>query len=160
MTVLSLANLHKGPEGLACYYVTSHWHEECAKKRSWKTVELPSPAPFFNLGSCGRNCNVLIYFYRKSKQSKLLGHFAVVLPTQCWCTRFGELTAINNVGRTRRRARSEKKEQCWMDVSPLFLSATADFSQLPNRSKCGREKTNSLCGKTPSVNPSRNGKIC
>ena len=119
-----------------------------------------SPAPFFNLGSCGRNCNVLIYFYRKSKQSKLLGHFAVVLPTQCWCTRFGELTAINNIGRTRRRARSEKKEQCWMDVSPLFLSATADFSQLPNRSKCGREKTNSLRGKTPSVNPSRNWKIC
>ena len=69
------------------------------------------PAPFFNLGSCGRNCIVLIYFYRKSKQSKLFGHFAVVLPTQCWCTRFGELTAINNIGRTRRRARSEKKKK-------------------------------------------------
>ena len=36
----------------------------------------------------------------------LLGRFAVFSPSQCWCARFGELTSINNIGRTRRRARS------------------------------------------------------
>ena len=40
-------------------------------------------------------------------QLKLLGHFAVFLPSQCWCARFGELTVINNIGRTRRRAKTE-----------------------------------------------------
>ena len=33
---------------------------------------------------------------------------AVFLPSQCWYTRFGELTAINKIGRTRRWARSWK----------------------------------------------------
>ena len=42
----------------------------------------------------------------QQSQSKLLGRFAVFLPSQCWCARFGELTAITNIGRTRRRARS------------------------------------------------------
>ena len=41
-------------------------------------------------------------------QSNFLGHFAVFLPSQCWRARFGELTAIINIGRTRRRARSKK----------------------------------------------------
>ena len=41
-------------------------------------------------------------------QLKLLGHFAVFLPLQCWCARFGELTVINNIGRTRRRAETEQ----------------------------------------------------
>ena len=41
-------------------------------------------------------------------QLKLLGHFAVFLPPQCWCARFGELTAINNIGRTRRPAKTEQ----------------------------------------------------
>ena len=42
-------------------------------------------------------------------QSKLLGQCLVVfLPSHSLCARFGELTAINNIGRTRRRARSEK----------------------------------------------------
>ena len=41
-------------------------------------------------------------------QLKMLGHFAVFLPSQCWCTRFGELTEINNIGRTRRRAKTEQ----------------------------------------------------
>ena len=39
-------------------------------------------------------------------QSKLLGHFAVFLPSQSWCT-FSEVTAINNIGKVRRRARSK-----------------------------------------------------
>ena len=56
-------------------------------------------------------------------QSKLLGHFAVFLPSQCWCARFGDLTAINNIGRTRRWARSKKK-QGWVEVSQLLLSET------------------------------------
>ena len=33
---------------------------------------------------------------------------AVFLPSQCWYTRFGELTVINKIGRTRRWARSWK----------------------------------------------------
>ena len=45
--------------------------------------------------------------YLQSK-SKLLGHFAVFLPFQCWRAKFGELTAITNIGRTRRRTRTEK----------------------------------------------------
>ena len=36
----------------------------------------------------------------------LCSHF----PSQCCCARFGELAAINNIGRTKRRARSEKKK--------------------------------------------------
>ena len=44
----------------------------------------------------------------QQSQSKLLGRFAVFLPSQCWRARFGELTAINNIGRTRRRARSRR----------------------------------------------------
>ena len=57
-------------------------------------------------------------------QSKLLGHFAVFLPSQCWCARFGEFTVITNIGRTRRWARREK--QHWVEVSQLFLSETVD----------------------------------
>ena len=30
-------------------------------------------------------------------QSKFLGHFTVSSPSQCWCTIFGELSAINNI---------------------------------------------------------------
>ena len=45
-----------------------------------------------------------------SLQSKLLERFAVFLPSQCWCVRLGELTAINNIGRTRRWARTEKRK--------------------------------------------------
>ena len=35
-------------------------------------------------------------------QSKLLGHFTVFSPSQCWGTRLGELSAINNIRRTGR----------------------------------------------------------
>ena len=56
--------------------------------------------------------------------SKLLGHLiCYLLPSRCWCAKCGELTAINNIGRTRVRARSEKKK-CWVEVSLLFLSET------------------------------------
>ena len=56
-------------------------------------------------------------------QSKLnMGHFAVFMPSQSWCTRFGELTVINNIWRTRRRARGKK--QCWVEMSQLLLSET------------------------------------
>ena len=57
-------------------------------------------------------------------QSKLLGHFAVFLPSQCWRARFGELTVITNIGRMRRWARSEK--QHWVQESQPFLSETVD----------------------------------
>ena len=45
MTVVSLANLHKRPEAIGRYQVTSHWQAEWVKKRGWKTTELPPPTP-------------------------------------------------------------------------------------------------------------------
>ena len=45
ITVVSLANLHKRPEALARYYVTSYWQAEWAKKLRLKTIELPPPLP-------------------------------------------------------------------------------------------------------------------
>ena len=42
--------------------------------------------------------------------SKWLGHFSVSSPSQCWCTRFGELSAINNIPRTGRDGPELKKE--------------------------------------------------
>ena len=45
LTVVSLANLHKRPEALARYYVTSYWQAEWVKKLRRKTIELPSPPP-------------------------------------------------------------------------------------------------------------------
>ena len=41
-------------------------------------------------------------------QSKLLGHFSVLLLLQCWCTKFGELAGINNIKRTRRQPEAQK----------------------------------------------------
>ena len=45
ITVVSVANLHKQPEALARYYVTSYWQAEWVKKLKWKTKELPPPPP-------------------------------------------------------------------------------------------------------------------
>ena len=45
VTVVSLANLHKRPEALARYYVTSYWQAEWVKRLRWKTIELPPPVP-------------------------------------------------------------------------------------------------------------------
>ena len=76
---------------------------------------LQFPQLFFHLKP---ETNVILWlkFWRINKQPllelqsqlKLLGHFAVSLPSHCWCARFGELPAINNIERTRRRARSKK----------------------------------------------------
>ena len=41
-------------------------------------------------------------------QSKWLGHFGVSLSPQCWCTRFGDRTAINNFERDEGSTRREK----------------------------------------------------
>ena len=41
-------------------------------------------------------------------QSKWLGHFGVSLSPQCWCTRFGDRTAINNFERDEVSTRREK----------------------------------------------------
>ena len=46
-------------------------------------------------------------------QSKLLGHFSVLLLLQCWCTKFGELTGINNIRRTRRQPEAQKTIFVW-----------------------------------------------
>ena len=61
--------------------------------------------------------------------SRLLGHLTVFLPFQCWCARFGELNAINNIGRTRRRTRSKKKR--WVQVFRLLLSETVAWIDTP-----------------------------
>ena len=45
---------------------------------------------------------IIVLCFHLQSQSELLGHFAVFLPSQCWCARFGELPVINNIGRTRR----------------------------------------------------------
>ena len=41
-------------------------------------------------------------------QSEWLGHFGVSLSPQCWCTRFGDRTAINNFERDEGSTRREK----------------------------------------------------
>ena len=46
-------------------------------------------------------------------QSRLLGHFSVLLLLQCWCTKFGELTGINNIRRTRRQPEAQKTIFVW-----------------------------------------------
>ena len=45
---------------------------------------------------------------------------AVFLPSQCWYTRFGELTAINKIGRTRRWARSWKNSIRWKSANHFW----------------------------------------
>ena len=55
-------------------------------------------------------------------QSKWLEHFGVSLSPQCWCTRFGDRTAINNFERDEGSTRREK--QRLVKVSQLFLCET------------------------------------
>ena len=45
ITEVSLAKLHKRPEDLARYYLTSHWQAQWAKIRRWKTIESSPPTP-------------------------------------------------------------------------------------------------------------------
>ena len=53
------------------------------------------------------NFNTFTVCYLQS-QSKWLGHFGVSLSPQCWCTRFGHQTAINNFERDEGETRREK----------------------------------------------------
>ena len=46
--------------------------------------------------------------FKLQSQSKWLGHFGVSLSPQCWCTRFGDQTAINNFERDEGSTRREK----------------------------------------------------
>ena len=46
--------------------------------------------------------------FQLQSQSKWLGHFGVSLSPQCWCTRFGDQTAINNFERDEGSTRTEK----------------------------------------------------
>ena len=54
-------------------------------------------------------------------QLKLLRHFAVFLHSQCWRARFGEFTAINNIERMRRQARSKKNSIGWKCLNYFCL---------------------------------------
>ena len=49
-----------------------------------------------------------LYNLQLQSQSKWLGHFGVSLSPQCWCTRFGDRTAINNFERDEVSTRREK----------------------------------------------------
>ena len=53
-------------------------------------------------------------------QSKLLGHFCVFLSPQCWCTRFGDWTAINNFERDKGSTR-RKKTAFGLIVPTIFV---------------------------------------
>ena len=71
-----------------------------------------SKLPFFytNIRSLRSNaddfqCHIL---WELQSQSKWLGHFGVSLSPQCWCTRFGDRTAINNFERDEVSTRREK----------------------------------------------------
>ena len=66
--------------------------------------------------------NVMWIEELQSQSKSVLGHFAVFLHSQYWCTRFGELIAINTIGKTRWRARSKKqKTALGGSVPTIFL---------------------------------------
>ena len=56
-------------------------------------------------------------------QSKLLGHFAVFLPSQCWCARFG-FNCDKQHWEDEEMGQKLKKKQGWVEVSQLLLSET------------------------------------
>ena len=119
------------------------FHNLCPNKQPpifGKLLSLPG-SKTFSLAN-HRVADNLVNQSEQQSQSRLLGHLTVFLPSQCWCARFGELTAINNIGRTRRRARSEIKLR-WVDVSQLFLSETVGFTRCNLRRKKARKKCKS-----------------
>ena len=52
--------------------------------------------------------STIIFRKKLQSQSKWLGHSGVSLSPQCWCTRFGDRTAINNFERDEVSTRREK----------------------------------------------------
>ena len=52
-------------------------------------------------------------------QSKWLGHFGVPLSPKCWCTRFGDGTAMNNFERDEGSTR-RKKNSVWLKCPNYF----------------------------------------
>ena len=79
-------------------------------------------------------------------QLKLLGHLAVFLPSQCCCARFGELTVINNIGRTRRRAKTEKTA-LGGSVSSIFVE-TVVINYFPYSLRLYSHFSDSSCADT------------
>ena len=61
-------------------------------------------------------------YTKLQSQRKWLGHFGVSLSHQCWCTRFGDQTVINNFERDEGSTRREK--QHLVKVSQLVLPET------------------------------------
>ena len=66
--------------------------------------------------------------FNLQSQSLWLGHFGVSLSPQCWCTRFGDRTAINNFERD--GGAREGKKQRLVKVSQRFLSETVSGRNL------------------------------
>ena len=56
-------------------------------------------------------------------QSKLLGQFAIFLPSQCWCARFGRAKWYNQHWEDQEMGTDVKKQR-WVEVSQQFLSET------------------------------------
>lgn len=72
--------------------------------------------------------------WRKAKpqsQSKLLGHCAVFLPSQCCCARYGELTAITNNGGT---GQKWKNRVGWKCSNYFCLRLRLFHSTVPSKS--------------------------
>ena len=73
-----------------CWYSKFFWHHPPPRLlmsgSGWPLPSPPAPHLIWRSGSA----------------------IAVFMPSQCWYTEFGELTAINKIGRTRRWARSWK----------------------------------------------------
>ena len=64
--------------------------------------------------------HAIIVNVKLPSQSKLLGHFCVFLSPQCWCTRFGDWTAINNFERDKGSTR-RKKTAFGLSVPTIFV---------------------------------------
>ena len=65
---------------------------------------------------------------KTQSQSKLLGHFCVCLSLQCWCTWFGDWTAINNFQRAKGSTRREKPG-FGLSVPTIFVGDCSSVTQ-------------------------------
>ena len=116
-----LATIIYGRKGLTliCPWVTKPWAAQISQVRALGahynnyfplSTALTIPLTTSNLTPLALRLMVFAYEYYLilQSQSNLFGHLTVFLPSQCICGRFGKLTAITNIGNTRRQGRREK----------------------------------------------------
>ena len=115
----TLATITYGRKGLPliCPWVTKPWAAQISQVRALGahynfslSTALTIPLTTSHLTPLALRLMVFAYDYYLilQSQSNLFGHFTVFLPSQCICGRFGKLTAITNIGNTRRQGRWEK----------------------------------------------------